>query len=400
MRDSVVSQPREVDRPDIVLRGEEAGDGPTVVLLHAGGERRTVWAPIVERLVAAGLRCVTYDQRGHGESAGRLSALAPCADDIAAVVAADPGCVLVGASLGGLGAIAALADPPTRARVAGLVLVDVVPNLDADRVRRFLGAGGLLDVYPEFIDDVLAQVPRLKRITARLDLPIVLVRGGHRSALTAEEVSGLLDLASQTVVTSVPSAGHLIAREQPEVLAQIIADATPLWPPRTLLRDLGADRIEHPGGNLLDHLERVRELTASLGGGPRVRLAALTHATYGTDGFAHPLLPADERSRLRAAIGHHAEALVYRYDACDRDRTYPHLGTSPLPVADRFTGSVDDLTGRDLVDFALLTIANELDVLRHATLPPDIARGIRSLITEFAKYLPETSAAAVAAHLG
>jgi hypothetical protein len=39
-----------------------------------------------------------------------------------------------------------------------------------------------------------------------------------------------------------------------------------------------------------------------LGGGRGVRLAALCHATYGTDGFPHALLPLDRRARLRAAI--------------------------------------------------------------------------------------------------
>src|SRR5689334_6014747 len=187
-----VVRARHIARSGVDLHGEEVGDGPTVVLLHAGGERRQVWAPVVERLVEDGLRCVAFDQRGHGDSGGSLRRLDECAGDISAIVDAEPGCVLVGASLGGLAAVAALGDPRTRAKVTGLVLVDVVPNLDADRVRSFLDAGGLSNVYPDFIDDVLAHVPGLRQITAQLDIPILLIRAGRASPLTDVEADGLL----------------------------------------------------------------------------------------------------------------------------------------------------------------------------------------------------------------
>lgn len=107
-----------------------------------------MWTPITEVLVDAGYRCVAFDQRGHGESEGSARALSTCADDIAAMLCAEPlGCVVVGASLGGLAAVAALSDPAVRARVAGLVLVDVVPCLEPSRVRRVLAAGGPLGAY-------------------------------------------------------------------------------------------------------------------------------------------------------------------------------------------------------------------------------------------------------------
>lgn len=384
-----VFRPRNLVRPDAVLYGDEVGDGPTVLLLHAGGERRRVWAPVVDSLVADGLRCVAFDQRGHGDSDGTLDALAPCAADVAALVDAEPGCVIVGASLGGLAAVAALADPSTRAKVAGLVLVDVVPGLDADRVRGFLGAGGLLDRYRDFVEDTLTQVPRLRQITAGLDLPILLVRGDLGSAVTDADAADLLDLAPHATVAPVPGAGHLVARDQPAALARILADTASTWPALALLRELGAALIDHPGGDLLDHLRRVHDLVTTLGGGPRVRLAALTHATYGTDGFPHPLLGPDQRARLRTALGATAESLVYHYGACDRAATYPHLGASPLPLTDRFTGETRPLTAADLPDFALLTLANELDILDHAPLTPEATHAIRALISRCAVYLPE-----------
>ncbi|WP_336082157.1 alpha/beta fold hydrolase [Nocardia sp. SSK8] len=387
MREHNVS--RELVRPDAVLRGDERGDGPTLLLLHAGGERRQVWEPVADQLVDAGLRCVAFDQREHGDSGGVLNALDPCAADISALVDAEPGCVIVGASMGGLAAVAALGDPATRAKVTGLVLVDVTPAPDADRIRGFLSAGGILDRYRDFVEDTFTHAARLRRIVAELDLPILLIRGGRGSTVTDDDAAALLRAAPHATVVSVPEAGHLVARDQPAALARILVTTTATWPILALLRELGADRLDHPGGDLLDHLHRVHDLVATLGGDLRTRLGALAHATYGTDGFPQPLLPPDQRLRLRTAVGVAAESLVYRYGACDRAATYPHLGAAALPCADRFTGETATLTGADLHDFALLTVANELDILHHATLTPEAARSIRTLITRCATYLPD-----------
>ncbi len=386
---------RQIVRPDgVVLRGEEAGDGPTVVLLHAGGERRRVWSPVIEVLVAAGFRCVAYDQRGHGDSDGAARSLAVCAADVAAVLAAEPvGCVLVGASLGGLAAVAALADPAVRARVAGLVLVDVVPGLDPDRVRAFLGRTPGAERHSGLTEDILARGAELRRITGSLDCPILLVRAGGGGPLVDEDVADLTGLAPHATVTVIPDTGHLIAREQPVRLAEALT-VTLDWPARGLLTDLDARRLDHPGGTLVEHLVRVGQVVAD--GSPRLRLAALCHAAYGTDGFAHPLLPLDRRDRLRAAIGTDAERLVYLYGACDRAATYARMDEVPLPVADRFTGAVTALAGADLADFATLTVANELDVARTASLEPGTRRQIRELVTALAPHCPALAATALA----
>ncbi len=393
----MIFRERRLARPDAVLNGHETGTGPTVLLLHAGGERRRVWTPVTDVLAEAGFRCVAFDQRGHGDSDGSPRTLALCADDVAAMLHAEPpGCVVVGASLGGLAAIAALGDPAVRARAAGLVLVDVVPGLDPGRVRRFLAAGGLLDTHAELVEDILAGVPRLREITARLDLPILLVRGSDGSPVTDDDVDRLLRRAPQAAVTRIHGAGHLIARDQPVALAETLAAVTTEWPALALLRDLGAERVGHPGGHLLDHLRRVRDQVAEWGGSRRARLAALCHATYGTDGLPHPLLPPDRRARLRAAIGDDAEALVHLYGVCDRSRTYAHLGTTPLPLTDRFTGETVPLAADDLTDFAFLTIANELDVARTAALTPETRSGIRTLIAALGAYVPDISRRALA----
>jgi hypothetical protein len=132
-----------------------------------------------------------------------------------------------------------------------------------------------------------------------------------------------------------------------------------------LLRSRGAGDIEHPGGTLDAHLDRVRLRLADLGAGPDLQLAARAHAAYGTDGFDVALLRPDERPLLAGLIGADAELLVHRYGACDRRRTWRALPTT-RQVHDRFTGRVEVLTDDEVRAFAQLSLVNELDVAEHA----------------------------------
>ncbi|NUK39308.1 hypothetical protein HRW12_37470, partial [Streptomyces lunaelactis] len=70
-----------------------------------------------------------------------------------------------------------------------------------------------------------------------------------------------------------------------------------------LLRKFGAESLDHPGGTLLAHLQRVKDHLAAWGARPALQLAGLCHAFYGTDGFATALLPLDRRGDLASVIG-------------------------------------------------------------------------------------------------
>lgn len=104
--------------------------GPTVVLAHGWTLTRASWLPVVEELVARGLRVVAYDQRGHGGS-GPLQGRATVrglGDDLAAVldvVAPSGPVVLGGHSMGGMTvmAYAGLHPQEFASRVVGVVLV-------------------------------------------------------------------------------------------------------------------------------------------------------------------------------------------------------------------------------------------------------------------------------------
>lgn len=115
-------------------------DGQPVVLMHGGGQTRHAWRRAVLALAAEGWRAIALDARGHGDSAwaadGDYGVDAMCADlrAVAATLARPP--VLVGASMGGITALVAAADAPGLARA--VVLVDVVPRLEFEGVRRII----------------------------------------------------------------------------------------------------------------------------------------------------------------------------------------------------------------------------------------------------------------------
>jgi len=220
----------ELTRGGAILRASETGDGPTVLLLHAGGERRTVWEPVARALDQGGVRSVAFDQRGHGDSSGEPTSLAMLADDVRAMTRQQRRPVtIVGASIGGLAALDALADPATALRTRGLVLVDVVPDPDPVRVRAWLDEQGLRRRRGALVDDVLARGPTLRATLATLDLPILLVRGGTGSPISDADIARLRETNPRVRVEQVDEAGHLVARDAPERLAAIILESTATW---------------------------------------------------------------------------------------------------------------------------------------------------------------------------
>lgn len=217
-------------RGDATLCGTATGTGPTVLLLHAGGEQRNVWTPIAAILNRRQLRTVAFDLRGHGDSSGPATTLRAIAEDVTAMIHQEPApVVVVGASLGGLAAIASLADPHTARAVAGLILVDVVPDPDPATVRAWLDARGLRDERTDLVEDIFDRGPDLMATATTLKLPILLIRAGPTSPLTDGQANHFRTANRAVTITQIPTAGHLIAREAPTDLAHMIADQASTW---------------------------------------------------------------------------------------------------------------------------------------------------------------------------
>jgi hypothetical protein len=177
---------------------------------------------------------------------------------------------------------------------------------------------------------------------------------------------------------------------------------TPAENARRWLLAQGAAAIPHAGGSLYEHLCRVHDRITGLGLHEGLRLAGLTHAAYGTDGFTTALLPLTGRRQLRDVVGPHAEALVYRYGACDRRRTWPTLAATG-EVTDRHNGVTETLDRDAVRDFADLTIVNELDVAEAEHDPAIAARHggyFRELFTSWAPIASPQVAADAAEVLG
>jgi uncharacterized protein DUF6817 len=133
----------------------------------------------------------------------------------------------------------------------------------------------------------------------------------------------------------------------------------------TLLRERGAESIEHPGGTLYAHLIRVYERLAGHGADPELQFAGLAHAAYGTDGFDVALFDRHDRTPLQALVGSAAEQLIYRYGGCDRSRSWSDLAQTKQ-VWNRFDDSVETLAPAELRAFVDLSIVNELDVVEQS----------------------------------
>jgi pimeloyl-ACP methyl ester carboxylesterase len=240
-------------------------DGLPVLLLHGGGQTRHSWRRALQKLAAQGWRAIALDARGHGDSdwapdgdysMDRLS------EDLRAVICTlrtQP--MLVGASMGGNTALLAQSEEPALARA--LVLVDVVPQLESEGIQRIIGfmtarpdgfatldeAADAVAAYnpsrprprdlqglmknlrqgsdsrwrwhwdPRFmVADAPQRQARIREIhermaaaAARVQVPVLLVRGAQSDVVSAEGVEALRALMPQLETAEVQEAGHMVA---------------------------------------------------------------------------------------------------------------------------------------------------------------------------------------------
>jgi pimeloyl-ACP methyl ester carboxylesterase len=257
-------------------------DGPTVVLLHGGGQTRHSWHGTWRALVDAGWRAWSVDLRGHGDSDwapdGDYS-LDAFASDCAAVATSLPRPpILVGASLGGLSAMVAVAEAPDQEALAtAVVLVDVAHQIEVsgrERIGAFMTANldgfasleeaaDVIAAYnphrprpsdlsglaknlrqrdgrwhwhwdPAFVmgkfgsaDETRASVVdpgRLATAADELRLPTLLVRGRSSDLLSEEGAKDFLARVPHAEYADVAGAGHMVAGDRNEVFNAAVLD--------------------------------------------------------------------------------------------------------------------------------------------------------------------------------
>jgi pimeloyl-ACP methyl ester carboxylesterase len=107
----------------VTIHHEVRGDGPPVLLVHAGIADSRMWAPLAERLVAAAFRAVTCDLQGFGRTPLAPGTVSNGADVFAPLDHLGIERVaVVGASFGGRVALELALRAPER--VAALALLD------------------------------------------------------------------------------------------------------------------------------------------------------------------------------------------------------------------------------------------------------------------------------------
>jgi pimeloyl-ACP methyl ester carboxylesterase len=240
---------------------------PPVLLVHGAGQTRATWAETAGALAAEGWPAISLDLRGHGESDWSPDGdytLDAYASDLRAVAAAlESPPLLVGASLGGLGALLAVAEAP-RLAVAGLVLVDAAHRFEVGGARRIadvLAGDGIGAEHPDEVtgsgarrpDDrdgpdgqdgarvgqrprdgrrqgrwdpevltgvrhLLGSGPAAERragLAARaLSAPTLLIRGGWSDVVTRDTAEEFARLAPVTRVTEVHGGGHMLVGDR------------------------------------------------------------------------------------------------------------------------------------------------------------------------------------------
>ena len=260
---------RTIPVPGGSLFASAEGDGPPIVLLHAGVVDSRVWEPFVPLLTGAGYRAIRYDARGFGQSTTedveyrRLDDLLAVMDafgvDRAALVGNSQGgqialdlavshpervaaLVQLASGIGGLDVPMSPRDEAVEARYEE---VDQAGDIEAltDFELALWGAGveqpveRLSSELRAFLRPMFAeanegrprgrQVPIDPQPAERLDqltMPVLFVHGGLD--LSYVEVFGrhLEEHVPGARFVVIPGVAHLVAVEAPEETARLILD--------------------------------------------------------------------------------------------------------------------------------------------------------------------------------
>ena len=258
---------------DLVLVADEwVGSGPTVLMLHGGGQNRFSWKNTGQILADQGFHVIALDSRGHGDSDRSPDATytvdALCADTLAVLEQIGRPVILIGASMGGMTGIL-VADAAGPEKVTKLVLVDVVPRYEKSgsaRIREFMfshvhGFATLEDAAdavaeylphrakprspdglkknlrrrdgrwywhwdPQFLtapaDDSFVREEKLERAAIGLTIPILLIRGKLSDVVSPEGVKDFLEKVPHAEFVELSDAGHTAAGDDNDAFSQAV----------------------------------------------------------------------------------------------------------------------------------------------------------------------------------
>lgn len=147
------------------------------------------------------------------------------------------------------------------------------------------------------------------------------------------------------------------------------------------LRASGAERVEHSGESLLDHLLATRGVLEGWGARRELCDAALFHSVYGTQFLGDELLGTDQREKVRAMIGDDAEAVVWLWHGIKRESMAGNLGRDQDLRIELRDGSEAPITPQQFEDLVNLMVADAVEQLPRR-LPENVERQ-RNWLTPF-----------------
>jgi pimeloyl-ACP methyl ester carboxylesterase len=262
---------------DLVLVADEwnhgaAGDRPSILLLHGGGQNRFSWKNTGQILADEGFHVVALDSRGHGDSDrapdANYTVDALCGDTLAVLDQIGRPAILIGASMGGMTGML-VAETAGPEKVTKLVLVDVVPRYDKDgsaRIRDFMASGmhgfetleeaaDAVAAYlpyrtkprspeglkknlrrrdgrwfwhwdPAFLtapdDDRFVRMQKLEEAVLSLTIPILLIRGKLSDVVSPEGVKDFLKKVPHAEFVELSDAGHTAAGDDNDAFTEAV----------------------------------------------------------------------------------------------------------------------------------------------------------------------------------
>ena len=197
-----------------------------MVLLHALGETRATWAPVVPAL-AATFRVLSFDLRGHGDSdwPGDYSFQTMCDDIVSALnKLALRRVTLVGHSMGGVVCYMLAAQHPQT--VERLIIEDVPPPYERDRplpVRSQEAVGFDWDVVPAIVRQVNAGDAGLWSSLTSITAPTLLIGGGPDSHIPQSKLDEVAAQIMGCARTTIP-VGHHVHEARPKEFSLALLD--------------------------------------------------------------------------------------------------------------------------------------------------------------------------------
>lgn len=264
-----------------------AADGRPALLLHGAGQNRHAWKNTASVLADRGWFVLATDARGHGDSdwcPDHNYDMEHTGADVAALLdnfKAPP--VVIGASMGGMSALAAQLRHRERQLFEAVVLVDIAPGFaleGATRIVKWMGANpngfaslqdasdamaaynphrpkpkrldGLKRVLregddgrwhwrwdpnyilskPGFGDDDDETLRRRMEETSEkmmagakvVDVPMLLVRGGRSDLVTPDAVQHFLDEVPTAEFVDVAETGHMVAGDDNDAFTSAVVE--------------------------------------------------------------------------------------------------------------------------------------------------------------------------------